>query len=642
MEISQTPLSSNKTSKSRTAFPSASSPAARLQEGSKAAKLQEASRISPETAPVELKKGQMLRGKIVDLRYNSVRIRLEPGQQIITAGLEGDFPLAIGETAQFQVLQDSSDRLVLKYIPANMQAATETMIEKALLASKLPLTDSNKALVMTLLDYKMSIDKQTLQTMVKLSHQYHDTSFLTLVLMHKYNLPVTKGNIARFEAYTNGTNQLLTQVNAVTKNIAELLPSIGEANASDALFQVNDTLLSLLEENADTKAFDFPAQTTLGSILPEEDRLLLGEALKQQIEAGSPVSAAISDNIIDKIADGTLPLSDTIALLTDTFMPEQVSLHTLKNEMNGQAGPLHANSLPLPESDPAAAIIASLIEKYPTVTDSPEEIRDLLNVQERENLLTYVRPYPMADDLREQIAAGTARIQDLLQWIKSSLSPTNPHAAKELLQSPEYSKLLAEAFRDKWTLTPEKLRTKDSVLRLYEDLEEDLKKLDHLLETGKEVTETARLQEPVKSMQENLTFLKDLNQIAAYLPLPIQFKNQDAQCDLYVLARKKAAHPLKDGFTLLLHLDMTHLGMLNIHVRLEQKQILAKFYTEKPESRQLLSDHMSALTDALQKKGYRLHAEVTDTYEQPDLVKDLIEPDTEDSDIRRYTFDVRT
>ena len=87
---------------------------------------------------------------------------------------------------------------------------------------------------------------------------------------------------------------------------------------------------------------------------------------------------------------------------------------------------------------------------------------------------------------------------------------------------------------------------------------------------------------------------------------------------------------------------MTHLGMLNIHVRLEQKQILAKFYTEKPESRQLLSDHMSDLNDALQKKGYRLHAEVADTYEQPDLVKDLIEPDTEDSDIRRYTFDVRT
>lgn len=633
MEISQTPLSGNKISKSRTAFPSASSPAARLQESS---------RIPPETTPVELKEGQILRGEIVDLRYNSVRIRLEPGQQMITAGLEGDFPLAIGETAQFQVLQYSSDRLVLKYIPANMQAATETMIEKALLESKLPLTDSNKALVMTLLDYKMSIDKQTLQTMVKLSHQYRDTSFLTLVLMHKYNLPVTKGNIARFEAYTNGTNQLLTQVNAVTKNIAELLPSIGEANASVALFHVNDTLLSLLEENADTKAFNFPAQTMLGSILPEEDRLLLGEALKQQIEAGSPVSAAISDNIIAKIADGTLPLSDTIAFLTDIFIPEQASLNALDNKTNWQENPLNILNLQLPESHPAAAILASLIEKYPPTADSPKEIQDFLTAQEREHLLLYLPSDSVTDGFKEQIGSGTARIQDLLQWVKSSLSQANLHAAKELLQSPEYGKLLAEAFRDKWTLTPEKLRTKDSILRLYEDLEEDLKKLDRLLETGKEATETARLQEPVKSMQENLTFLKDLNQIAAYLPLPIQFKNQDAQCDLYVLARKKAAHPLKDGFTLLLHLDMTHLGMLNIHVRLEQKQILAKFYTEKPESGRLLSDHMSVLTDALGKKGYRLQAEVTDTYEKSDFVKTIMEQGAEDSNIRRYTFDVRT
>jgi hypothetical protein len=636
MEISQTPLSSNKTSKSRTSFISASS---------KAAELQETSRFSKVSAHVELKEGQMLRGEIVDLRYNSVRIRLEPGQQIITAGLEGDFPLAIGETAQFQVLQDSSDRLVLRYLPANPQTTADTAVEKALTASNLALTDKNKALVTMLLNHKMSIDKQTLQTMVKLSHQFRDTSFLTLVLMHKYNLPVTEESIARFDAYTSGTNQLLTQVNALTNNIAELLSGIAEANTSDALFYVNDTLLSLLEENADAKALDLPVQAPLSSILSQEERQLLEEAIKQQIEADSQScknNAAVLDNVIVKITDGTLPLSDTIAFLTDIFIPEQVSRHTLENEMNEQADPLIQNSLPLPESDPAAAIIADLIEKYSPAADSPMEIQDLLTAQEREYLLLYLPSDSVTDDFKEQIGSGTAKIQDVLQWIKSSLPQMDLSSARELLQSPEYSRLLTGAFREKWTLTPAKLRVKDSVLHLYKDLEEDLKKLDRLLKTGKEITETARFQDPVKSMQENLTFLKDLNQVVTYLPLPIQFKNQDAQCDLYVLARKKAARHPKDGLTLLLHLAMTNLGMLNIHVRMEQKQILARFYTEKPESGRLLSDHMSVLTDALGKKGYRLQAEVTDTYEKSDFVKTIMEQGAEDSNIRRYTFDVRT
>jgi hypothetical protein len=636
MEISQTPLSSNKTSKSRTAFISASS---------KAAELQDTSRFSKDSAHVELKEGQMLRGEIVDLRYNSVRIRLEPGHQIITAGLEGDFPLAIGETAQFQVLQDSSDRLVLRYLPANPQTTADTAVEKALTASHLALTDKNKALVTMLLNHKMSIDKQTLHTMVKLSHQFRDTSFLTLVLMHKYNLPVTKESIARFDAYTSGTNQLLTQVNALTNNIAELLPGIAEANASDALFYVNDTLLSLLEENAYAKALDLPAQAPLSSILLQEERQLLEEAIKQQIEADSQScknNAAVLDNVIVKITDGTLPLSDTIAFLTDIFIPEQVSRHTLENEMNEQADPLIQNSLPLPKSDPSAAIIADLIEKYSPAADSPMEIQDLLTAQEREYLLLYLPSDSVTDDFKEQIGSGTAKIQDVLQWIKSSLPQMDLSSARELLQSPEYSRLLTGAFREKWTLTPAKLRVKDSVLHLYKDLEEDLKKLDRLLKTGKEITETARFQDPVKSMQENLTFLKDLNQVVTYLPLPIQFKNQDAQCDLYVLARKKAARHPKDGLTLLLHLAMTNLGMLNIHVRMEQKQILARFYTEKPESGRLLSDHMSVLTDALGKKGYRLQAEVTDTYEKSDFVKTIMEQGAEDSNIRRYTFDVRT
>src|SRR5262249_14996718 len=142
----------------------------------------------------DLKEGQMVSGEIVDRRYNEVSIQLEPGNQTVTARLADDVSLSIGQKAQFLITDNSSGQLTLKYIPTDANSASDVIIQKALTASNLPLTDLNKAIVNELLNHSMSIDKQTLQLMVKLSHVNPGTAPLTLVLMLKNQIPLTQSN----------------------------------------------------------------------------------------------------------------------------------------------------------------------------------------------------------------------------------------------------------------------------------------------------------------------------------------------------------------------------------------------------------------------------------------------------------------
>lgn len=624
MDINKTPPSDYKASELRSSLTSPSS---------------KFSQAPQDISRFALKEGQMIKGEIINLRSSYVTIRLEPGNQVINARLEGNLPLAIGQTAQFQVAKDAADQLTLKYVPTNMQSSTEAMIEKAITASGLPLTSHNKSLVTLLLNTKMSIDKQTLQSMVKLSHQHRDTAPLTLVLMHKYNIPITKENITQFEAYANGTNQTLSLINELLNNMKELLP-IAENSGS----AINPPLLNITDiiTNAITEAPEaftnpsLPGEITnpLTTLLSEEDRITLATAIEQQVEASDHIAADIPDNLIARIYNGSIPLSEVVPLLTDLFQNGQNVISV--------DGMYHS----LPDSNPAATVVTNLIQQYNNVINNTSEVKIILSLQQRVNLLEYVKAFHEASSISTQIEDGTARISDVLRFIKngiaSNIASGDIISTQNLLQSPEYARLLTGAFHEKWMVSPEKLRDKDTVTQLYETLEKDMDHLSHLINPSKDAIEAGRIQEPAKNMQQNLSFLKDLNQMFTYLPLPLQFKNQDAHCDLYILAKKKALKNPKDGLNILLNLDMANLGPLNIHVHMEGKQILAKFCLEDAIAGQLLTKHMHSLTSTLRKIGYNLHAEVVDTYKEPDFVQDFIEQDTLDMDIQRYAFDIRT
>ncbi len=586
---------------------------------------------SPVTAKPELKEGQQVKGTVLDLRYNEVKLQLEPGKQVVTARISGEIPLAIGEEARFQVTEDNANHLILKYLPEDT-APVDTTILKALTASGLPLTDRNKAILSELLKYRMPIDKQTLQTLIKAAVTNREASPQSLVLMLKNNIPLTASNIRQFEAYRNGAGQLLTDIQNMTKSLSELLT---RTDGSSATCNPASQLLSM-QEAADSASASV-------SVLPQSTNRTADQSQAQNVstqtgqflpQTGLPLEAPAS------------PFQQVLSINNSLI---QILLKNSETASQSGASALDAARIAKQVMNPEAILSGetevrdtiNVLAKENTVSaDALPRLSAFLAEGEQANLGRLLAELPEGASFVPRLAEGSASVTDIMKFIAGQLPQASEQSATTLLQSPEYAKLLTEAFHERWTITPDKLEQKGSVSDLYRKLQDDTEAISLLSRSEAKALESLKLQEPVKGLQENLQFMKDLNQMFTYLQLPIQLKDQDIHSELYVFTDKKALKT-KKNLSVLLHLDLPNLGALNIHITMEHNQVYAKFYTETKEAKALLTDNVTSLTDALKKKGYAFRGEVMDAYEKPDFVKDFIEQNAEESSPTRYSFDIR-
>ncbi len=251
--------------------------------------------------PSELKEGQRVKGQVLDLRYNEVRIRLQPSGQTITAKLTGDVPLAIGDEANFEVSESSSGQIVLKYIPASgsassmEQAALDAAVLKALTASGISLTERNKEITAELLLHRMPVDKQTLQTLIKAAVMNKEASPADLVLLHKNNIPLTSANIKLLQAYQSGSGQLLTDLKSLIQSIAKMfIPQGGQSNhmkASETAYTDNSAALPS-DSPSVLHSYENQPQS-----LP--DHITTPSSIKQMLQLNTELLRMLEDNQSD-------------------------------------------------------------------------------------------------------------------------------------------------------------------------------------------------------------------------------------------------------------------------------------------------------------------------------------------------------
>lgn len=600
MELNQssfTRLKSNKSSMIRSSSDNKSlSEAAKVKE---AAQAQQKGQQAP-----ELKEGQIIRGQVVDVRYNEVKIRLEPGSQVVTAKLSGDVALSIGQEAQFQISELSSDKLVLKYMPDTSGVSTNSSVLKALTYSGFPLTDRNKAIVEELFNHTLPVDKQTLQNLIKLSHTNREASPLTLVLMYKNNLPMTPSNIKQFEAYQQGTNQLVGDIHTIIKQLVEQLNS----------------------NNTKTSDPETP---------PLSNTAITQDANESTSTQSNNQGIQLNDKLLTILCGKSSEPYDKDQMQANT-LPASISLQHPLADQNNAEGIIEYDKLHTSPNNPASTLFTEDI-----ALDVPFPLSQVLSLKEQTTLSDYLGAFLASEALHETITQGTATVKDVLTFLQNAIPKAEEAMVSRLLASTEYQKLLGEAFHQKWTITPEKLSKKDSVKELFQSLEEDMEKLTLLIKPEVVSEQTQKLSNPVDNLQDNLRFMKDLNELFTYLQLPIQLKDQDVHSELYIFTRKRALQE-KDNLSVLLHLDMANLGPLNIHVQMTHHTISAKFYLEDSQGEQLITQYMPSLSEALSKKGYHLYSEVINSYTKPDFSKDFIEDSAGDNPVKRYTFDIRT
>ena len=141
--------------------------------------------------------------------------------------------------------------------------------------------------------------------------------------------------------------------------------------------------------------------------------------------------------------------------------------------------------------------------------------------------------------------------------------------AGQLIANKAFQAIVKSQFTTNWTLSPEEMKEEGAMQRTYEKMSQQFGALEHFSETtlGKDLFQ--ELSGTAKDMNQNLDFMKTLNDAFQYIQLPIKLENQNAHGDLYVMTRKENLRKNPNKLKAVLHLDMDHLGTLDIHITKE-------------------------------------------------------------------------
>lgn len=186
---------------------------------------------------LELKVGDMFQGEIIAVAGEEVQLALLNGQYL-TARLEGQVQMAIGQLLNFQVQSNDGLKIVLKPVYQNL--LQQQVGEAALKAANLPVNAKNLRLVSAMIEQGLPIDKNTLPHIYRqvLLHPEHDLS--SLLKMYKLKLPITEENITQFQQYKNLEHKLLDGVKEVSEEIQKLYDTLGGKEENSSILTINN------------------------------------------------------------------------------------------------------------------------------------------------------------------------------------------------------------------------------------------------------------------------------------------------------------------------------------------------------------------------------------------------------------------
>ena len=241
---------------------------------------------------------------------------------------------------------------------------------------------------------------------------------------------------------------------------------------------------------------------------------------------------------------------------------------------------------------------------------------------------------------------GTATVQDTLQLIrqlaqKGSLSTRQLH---EFYINPAFSKLLNAQIDSQWLLKPQDTENGKNVTQLYERLRSQTQKLEDALTPF--VKEDSAVMKSVTNLKENVEFMNQLNQMFTYVQLPLKMGKFNAHGDLYVYTNKRNLAKKDGQVSALLHLDMEHLGQMDVYVAMANQKVSTKFYLQDEETIDFLAAHIDKLDASLAKRGYQMHSELIQK-EHPEKETAVIEEILKENrnvmstGVAAYSFDMK-
>lgn len=235
------------------------------------------------------------------------------------------------------------------------------------------------------------------------------------------------------------------------------------------------------------------------------------------------------------------------------------------------------------------------------------------------------------------------QLQNLQKLLKQGLETKDIPLLRSILHNSKVAELPEKLLADRWSIKPEDVESPERVEELYQKLGKQLKGLSNLLEENGQRGSSAY--QNVTNLSQNVDFLQQINQTYAYIQLPLHLRQGEHKTgELFVYTNKKNLAKKDGQVSALLHLEMEHLGPLDVYVALKDTKVSTKFYVQNDAILDYLEANMDVLTERLQKRGYDCKCETTlrtELQQTAQAMTPLLK--TEGSvPVAQYAFDVRT
>ena len=565
-----------------------------------------------------LSAGDTITGQMISREGDVVQLLLSD-ETVIQAKLDREMQMQPGQMITFTVKTSNNGTIALA--PLFTNTTDMKTAAKALMNAGLSVNDGNMKMVSSMMKEGLPIGRDSLVYMKGQSALFPTADVTNLVQMHRMGIPMTEQNVEQFSAYKNYEHQVLDAANHIGELVGDTLGEMVSANPSEAV-AFFDTILELLTESNSTVAGDAATMTNLeNAYLVNDDAASLASDENNNLMSGAEAAKVASDKAQD--TDATIAMLKAIMQQGDTTsMPDEQLGQARATGQPGEA------TLQETQIHPDGSVMQS------GGTNSVQETMEQLI----RDLDAFTAQNDAAKSLVEAFAKGNISGAELLKHLKQECK--DPAQFRALLSNQGVQKLLGKSLTDAWKLTAEQISSKAEVKELYRRMEEQTRQIMDTLQAGAKAD--SPLAGAVTRLQNNLDFMNQLNQMFPYVQLPLSLSGSEAHGELYVYTNKKNLAKENGTVSALLHLDMEHLGTVDVMVRMNSEQhVNTNFMVASEEVLDLIEAHLDELTARLNKRGYHMETSCSLQEEDGSVMDKMIEQDRPISVISTTAFDAR-
>lgn len=570
--------------------------------------------------------GETLQGEVVSVNGNEVTLKIADNA-VISAKLEQSMNVAVGQKMMFEISNNSNGQVALRALFTNL--AQEQLATNALQMAGIETNGQTAQMISGLMKEGMPIDMQTLQSVYHDIIKYPETDQSLLVHMHKIGMETTPQNVEQFQALVNYEERVAGTINELIREIPGELKNMAQNGDMAKVMAVTQELVSLISEHEAITAPEGMQSTVLsGEVTTESVNGQNGDV--QNTAAGNNAEGAVASQAGEEATVQQSAMDKALAALEEALNPQNQA-HTLVD------GDEALDALTGTKGEDATALNAN--DKILSGVLTKAEYTELANALEQNGF---------SKETVALVKNGNLPLNELFTALKAELAGKDAVVAGKLWDNQAFSKLMTKQLQSAWLLDPAEVENGKNVTDFYNRINQQVNSV--ISSMSQSLAESSVLTQSLQQFQENVDFLNNLNQFMPYVQLPLKMNGHSATGDLIVYADKKSLAAGKDTVSAALHLDMQHLGMVDVFVKMQDKNVTTDFCLENEETLNFIAEHIDMLSERLERRGYNLNTQMKVKDTQMSLKEDIL-PQTPGSNLSVnsqgegataiYRFDVR-